>query len=112
MQTLRTKRLFRAPSAHCTKLGDRPIKPEDVGVESSVSSSSNSVRKFGSPDVRHNGKKEPPAHTTGGFSSKTSSLNQPDVLQWQLAHRLAGRGMDGVEHRGRHHADRRLADTA
>src|SRR3979490_1029459 len=40
------------------------------------------------------------------------SLHQLDVLQRQAPHRFAGRGKDGVEYRGRHHADRRFAHAA
>src|SRR5215472_2478453 len=45
-------------------------------------------------------------------ASAWAALNQPDVLQRQLAHELAGCGINGVEHRGRHHGDGRLADAA
>src|SRR5438067_2559844 len=41
-----------------------------------------------------------------------SRLDQADILERQLAYRLAGRGMDGVENGRCDHADRRLADAA
>src|SRR5712671_2133495 len=40
------------------------------------------------------------------------SLHQLDVLERQAPYRFAGRGKNGVEHGGRHHADRRFAHAA
>src|SRR5262249_59355220 len=44
--------------------------------------------------------------------AKRSRLDQADVLERQLAYRLAGRGMDGVGHGRCDHAYRRFARSA
>src|SRR5262245_30920708 len=77
-----------------------------------VSSSSNSGRKFAPPDLRRvpwRCEKNPGKRR--GLAAMTASLDPPDVLQRQLAHGVAGRGMDRIEYGGCHHADRRFADA-
>ena len=59
-------------------------------------------------------KKIHPRTKSGGGAQErlsTCDLGEPDVLQRQAAYRLAGRGVDGVEHGGRDHADRGFADA-